>query len=144
MNQPGPRGSGPVMRAPRVALVLGLAAVGCSSAGKPPAVASSTGQTSYAIGYADELASANKAVETAQAKEKQLSAGFAAHVDELKKTDWDKVETVMLVGHNPDLHYLAKQLSGSGAAGDLKSLEAKFPIRGTRIPVEPQVAEAQG
>ena len=39
----------------------------------------------------------------------------------------DKVRTVMLVGHNPDLHNLAQELAGGGAAGDLKSLRAKFP-----------------
>jgi hypothetical protein len=79
----------------RSLLVLGLTVVGCSSAGKPPATATSSGQTAYAIGYADELSAATKAISDAQAKEKQLAAGFAAHVDELKKPDWDKVQTVI-------------------------------------------------
>ena len=51
----------------------------------------------------------------------------------------DTVKTVMLVGHNPDLHYLARELAGSGAAEDLKSLAAKFPTAGLAVlkfPVE--------
>jgi phosphohistidine phosphatase len=51
----------------------------------------------------------------------------------------DKVGTVMLVGHNPDLHQLAQELAGGGAAGDLSSLEAKFPTAGLAVlefPVE--------
>ncbi|HVH46460.1 MAG TPA: hypothetical protein VM925_29160 [Labilithrix sp.] len=71
-------------------------AIGCSSAGKPPATATSSGQTAYAIGYGDELASATKAIADAQAKEKQLSAGFAAHVEELRKPDWDQVNTIIV------------------------------------------------
>src|SRR5689334_11369815 len=70
--------------------------LGCSSSsGKPPAMATSSGQTAYAIGYGDELSAAIKSIADVQAKEKQLSAGFAARVDELKKPDWDKVETVI-------------------------------------------------
>ena len=77
-------------------LVCLMMALGCSSsAGKPPATAASSGQTAYAIGYGDELSSSIKAINDVQAKEKQLSAGFAARVDELKKPDWDKVETVI-------------------------------------------------
>ncbi|HVJ94940.1 MAG TPA: hypothetical protein VM580_34410, partial [Labilithrix sp.] len=84
------------MRICSLALVSSLLlTVGCSSTGKPPAVASSSGQTAYAIGYGDELASATKAISDAQAREKQLSAGFAASVDELKKPDWAKVETII-------------------------------------------------
>jgi phosphohistidine phosphatase len=39
----------------------------------------------------------------------------------------DKAGTVMLVGHNPDLHNLARELAGKGPKEDLRSLEAKFP-----------------
>lgn len=70
-------------------------ALGCSSAGKPPTTATSSGQTAYAIGYGDELTAATKAIADAQAKEKQLSAGFAAHVDELRKPDWDRVSSII-------------------------------------------------
>lgn len=70
--------------------------LGCSSAGKPPVTATSSGQSAYAIGYGDELASTTKAIADAQAREKQLSAGFAARVDELKKPDWEKVQTVIV------------------------------------------------
>jgi hypothetical protein len=74
---------------------LGLLAAGCSTAGKPPATAASSGQSAYAIGYADELSSSTKAISEAQARQKQLTSGLPAHVDELKKPDWDKVTTVI-------------------------------------------------
>jgi phosphohistidine phosphatase len=45
----------------------------------------------------------------------------------------DKVGTVMLVGHNPDLHKLARELAGGGSKEDLGSLEAKFPTAGLAI-----------
>jgi len=74
----------------------GLVAVaGCSSAGKAPVLPSSSGQTAYALRYNDELATATKAITEAQARNKQLASGFAAHVDELRKPDWSKVETVI-------------------------------------------------
>ncbi len=73
-----------------------VSALGCSSAGKPPVTAASGDQTAYAIGYSDEIASATKAIADVQAKEKQLTAGFAAHLDELRRPDWDKVQTVIV------------------------------------------------
>jgi phosphohistidine phosphatase len=36
-------------------------------------------------------------------------------------------DSVMIVGHNPGMHSLAVTLSGSGDAGSLKALAAKFP-----------------
>jgi hypothetical protein len=76
-------------------LLLVIFASACSSSGKGPVVASSGGQTSYAMHYNDELAGATKAVGEAQNREKTLSQGFAAHVDSLKKPDWQHVETII-------------------------------------------------
>jgi hypothetical protein len=69
--------------------------MGCSSQGKAPSVPTSSGQAAYAMGYSEDLAAATKAISDAQTREKQLSVGFAAHVDELRKPDWAKVETIV-------------------------------------------------
>ena len=83
------------IRSSALATLAFTTALGCSTAGKPPATAASSDQTAYAIGYSDEIAAATRAIADVQAKEKQLAAGFAAHVDELRRPDWDKVETVI-------------------------------------------------
>ena len=83
------------MHAKLMFLLSPLVAVACSSAGKAPQLPSSSGQTAYAIHYNEELTAATKAVADAQAREKTLAAGFAAHVDELRKPDWERVEVVI-------------------------------------------------
>jgi hypothetical protein len=82
------------MRHLALASTLLLAACSSSTA-KGPVLAPSTGQASYAVHYADDLAAANKAVADAQAQEKTRSAGFAARIDELRKPDWEKVALVI-------------------------------------------------
>jgi phosphohistidine phosphatase len=65
-------------------------------------------------------------------------SGERALLERLRRLP-DTVKTVMLVGHNPDLHHLARELAGGGAAEDLKSLAAKFPTAGLAVlkfPVE--------
>jgi hypothetical protein len=86
----------PAMRYVEIPVALLLAAcAACSTSGKGPVLASSSEQTSYAVRYADELNASSKSVADAQAREKTLSAGFAAKVDELKKPDWDKVQSIV-------------------------------------------------
>jgi len=40
----------------------------------------------------------------------------------------DKVDRVLLVAHNPDLHDLAHHLTVSGAPGALRAVELAFPV----------------
>lgn len=84
-----------VNRSSALALLFVVTALGCSTAGKPPTTAASSDQSAYAIGYSDEISAATKAIADVQAREKQLTAGFAAHVDELRRPDWEKVEAVI-------------------------------------------------
>jgi hypothetical protein len=70
---------------------LSVFGAGCSSSSGRPVLASSASQPSYAVRYADGIAGATKAIADRKAEEQTLTTGFAAHVDELKKPDWDKV-----------------------------------------------------
>lgn len=72
-----------------------LLAAACSTSTKAPVTASSGGQAAYAIRYNDELTSATKAVGEAQSRVKTLASGFGTHVEQLKKPNWQRVETVI-------------------------------------------------
>lgn len=45
----------------------------------------------------------------------------------------EAAERVLLIGHNPGMHHLARILSGSGDAEALTALEYKFPTGGMAI-----------
>jgi hypothetical protein len=78
------------------ALVPSALTAACSQpTGKGPVLVSSAGQASYAVHYTDELNEATRSVADAQTQERQLSAGFGAHFDELKKSDWGKVLAIV-------------------------------------------------
>lgn len=103
-------------------VVSSLLLVACSSASSGragPALPSSSGQTAYSMRYADELAASTRAVNDAQAREKTLAAGFGAHVDELKKPAWDKVQTVI-----DDSDEAGKSTGFADAHGDLDAVRA--------------------
>ncbi len=72
-----------------------LALAACARSGAPPVVASSASQPAYAITYTDDLAADSKALTDNLAAEKTTSAGFGAHIDDLKKIDWQKVMTIV-------------------------------------------------
>jgi len=44
-----------------------------------------------------------------------------------------EVRHVMIVGHDPGMHSLALELSGSGEAGKLQALAVKFPTAGLAV-----------
>jgi hypothetical protein len=79
----------------RILLLLSLAVVGCSSSSGRPVLPSSSSQASYALRYNESVSSAVKAIGSDEAEAKQLQGGWAAKVDELKKTDWDKVGAIV-------------------------------------------------
>ncbi len=109
------------MRYPYPLLVASLCLAGCSaSTGRAgPVLPSSSGQTAYSMRYADELAASSKAMTDAQAREKTLAAGFAPHIDELKKTDWDKVQIVI-----DDSDEAGRSTGFADAHGDLDAVRA--------------------
>ena len=45
----------------------------------------------------------------------------------------DSAGTLMLVGHNPDMHHLAQHLAGRGEAADLRAVAEKFPTAGCAV-----------
>lgn len=59
-------------------------------------------------------------------------AGTEAMLSRLRRLD-DEVETVMLVGHNPDLETLATILASAGKGDALARLRAKYPTGGLAV-----------
>jgi phosphohistidine phosphatase len=53
----------------------------------------------------------------------------------------EEAECVMLIGHNPGLHHLARILSGDGAAETMSLLEQKLPTGGLAFVSFPTVAQ---
>ena len=56
-------------------------------------------------------------------------AGASALMNRLRRLP-DKVNAVLLIGHNPAMHALAVGLAGAGDADAMARLEAKFPTAG--------------
>lgn len=84
-----------LMLRPLLCVAVASLALACSQSGARPVLASSASQPTYAMKYADDVSSTTKALADRQAEEKQLSPGFAAKVDALKKPDWDKVLAIV-------------------------------------------------
>jgi phosphohistidine phosphatase len=59
-------------------------------------------------------------------------AGTEALLARLRKLD-DAVQTVMLIGHNPDLETLATTLASQGQGDALARLRAKYPTGGFAV-----------
>jgi hypothetical protein len=77
-------------------LAATLFAAGCSSSTeKGPVFASSATRPTYAVSYTDEIEASRKAISDAREREKSLATGLGAHVEELKRTDWDKVQEIV-------------------------------------------------
>ncbi len=77
-------------------VVVALLLAACSSSTeKGPVFASSAGRAPYAVSYADEIEASRKSIADAEEREKTLADGLAAHVEEVKKTDWDKVQEIV-------------------------------------------------
>jgi hypothetical protein len=84
-----------------------------SSSEKGPEFPSSANRTSYAVRYNDDLTASVKAFGDAQERQKALTKGFVAHVDEVKKTDWDKVKVIV------------DDSDGAGKSGDYANTRAE-------------------
>jgi len=103
-----------------VLLSTPLLLVACTSGtGKGPVLASSSGQSSYAIHYSEELSASTKAINDAQTQEKTLASSFGGRVDELRKPDWDKVDLIV-----EDSDQAGKSADFAGAHTDADAVKA--------------------
>lgn len=82
-------------RALSVVAVVSLAALSACTRGSHAAPPSSSAQPAYAAGYADSVSTTTKAIVDRQAEVKQLTGTFGGRVDELKKPNWQRVETIV-------------------------------------------------
>lgn len=85
------------MLAMRIGLLIGTALLlaACAPPPKEPVLASSAGEPAYALKYSAELGTEAKGIGEDQEQEHKLSAAFGAHVDDLKKPDWDLVRSTV-------------------------------------------------
>lgn len=87
---------GPMRYAHIAALASTVLIAACtSSSEKGPEFPSSANRTAYAVRYNDDLTASVKAFGDAQERQKTLTKGFNAHVEEMKKSDWDKVKVIV-------------------------------------------------
>ena len=89
-----------------------------SSTERGPVLPSSGGRTVYAVRYNEELAASVKAFGDAQEREKTLVNGLPAHVEELKKTDWEKVSVIV-----DDSDEAGKSADFAGVQEDTKAVK---------------------
>jgi phosphohistidine phosphatase len=59
--------------------------------------------------------------------ENSIYLATAEHLLEILRQSPDRINTLLVVGHNPGFADLAVELAGDGDPGDLRDMQAKFP-----------------